>query len=403
VDDEEAWFTTKTSHCQPEVPMEDAYMRTPNRTEIKRNAFLFGFIVLFAASLACGLNTGHPAFTPTSPVKSTAKPTDAINAVPTTLTETTEALSKSFPLYTSTTIDPETVSEEDPVRGSFTLRSTAAVSGLVDFYQTTLPTQGWTYRYSDANTIGGVTQFWKKDNLYLSLQFGYDNKGAVVKIKYNYIAANALGGLPVDFSIPDKAELTNTTNTSWDFYVDQDYAKVVAFYTQASVDWGPCSAGGSQGEGDDGGGSSFPPGASPMPAPTQDSRPAKTDCWVLPSQNQVDLYILPHGDATLLHVYLTSLNPSDSGLPADIPIYPGATIQSAAPGTVTFQAGVSFETVKNFYLEKLTAAGWTPDGQPFESTGTIIMNWKKGSQSAMITITSIGTNECFVIISHEGS
>jgi hypothetical protein len=117
----------------------------------------------------------------------------------------------------------------------------------------------------------------------------------------------------------------------------------------------------------------------------------------------VDLYILPHGDATLLHVYLTSLNPSDSGLPADIPIYPGATIQSAAPGTVTFQAGASFETVKNFYLEKLTAAGWTPDGQPFESTGTIIMNWKKGSQSAMITITSIGTNECFVIISHEGS
>jgi hypothetical protein len=273
---------------------------------------------------------------------------------------------------------------------------------LVDFYKTTLPTQEWTFRYSDANTIGGVTQFWKKDNLYLSLQFGYEKSGAVVKIKYQRVAADALEKLPEDFPVPGKAELTNALDTTWDFFVDQEYAAVIAFYTKASAGWAPCSEG-DAGEGDDGGGSTFPPGASPMPSPTRDSRPAKTYCWILPSQNQVELYILPHGAATLLHVYLTSLNPSDSGLPAEIPIYPGATIQSAEPGTVTFQAGASLETVKIFYEEKLQAAGWTSSGQPFESEGTIMMNWKKGTQTVMIVITALGANDCLVMIAYEGS
>jgi len=112
---------------------------------------------------------------------------------------------------------------------------------------------------------------------------------------------------------------------------------------------------------------------------------------------------MPHGDATLLHVYVTSLNASDSGLPEDIPIYPGATIQSAEPGSVTFMAGAGLEKVKAFYQEKLTAAGWTLDGQPIEAEGTVMMNWKKGSQTVMISITAIGANDCLVMIANEGS
>ncbi len=140
-----------------------------------------------------------------------------------------------------------------------------------------------------------------------------------------------------------------------------------------------------------------------MPSPTRDSRVPKSLCWVLPSQNQVELYIRPHGDATLLNVYVTSLNPSDSGLPADIPIYPGATIQSAEPGSVTFMAGAGFKAVKAFYEEKLTAAGWALDGKPIEAEGSIIMNWKKGSQSVMIMITAMGAEDCLVMIAYEES
>jgi hypothetical protein len=323
--------------------------------------------------------------------------------VPSEQTGSTEPLSESFPLPVDTNIDPETVSEDDPARGSFTLRSTAALTGLVDFYKDTLPAQGWTYRYADANTIGGVTQFFKNENAYLSLQLGYDRNGAVVRIKYSRIAADALERLPKDFPVPDKAELTDTSSTAWHFYLDQDYAAVIALYTKASAGWDPCSGYGDAGEGDDGGGQKFPPGASPMPAPTRDSRPVQSYCWVLPSQNQVELTIWPHGAATLLYVGLTSLNPSDSGLPADIPIYPGATIQSAEPGMVTFKAGANLETLKNYYVEKLNAAGWTPDGEPIESEGVIMMNWKKGTQSAMIMLTTSGVNDCLVMIAYEES
>jgi hypothetical protein len=390
---------------------EGAIMNPQTRTETKKNAFIFLIIALFVLSLACSL-TGGKSDTPssgragsqsTSSSKSTATAHGAEGAQTESGEAPAEALSKSFPLRAGTEIDPETVSEDNPAKGSFTLRSTDAPAALVEFYKTALPAQGWTYRYADANTIGGVTQFWKKETVYLSMEFGYDRTGSMVKIKYQSVAADALEKLPTDFRIPDKAELTNASNTSWDFTIDQDFAAVIAFYAKASAGWGPCSGPGGQGEGDDGGGSTFPPGASPMPSPTRDSRPMKSYCWILPSQNQVELAIWPHGDATLLHVYLTSLNPSDSGLPADIPIYPGATIQSSEPGSVTFMAGASFEAVKAFYEEKLTTAGWTVDGQPIEAEGAIIMNWKKGNQTIMISITAIGANDCLVMIAYEGS
>ncbi len=390
-------------------------MRNQNRTIMRKKGFLLWLAALFATSLACSLASGQSGVPSTSGADSSAAGQGAPGTqtgsalatepgVPSGQTGATEALSASFPLPPDTTIDPESVSEDHPGRSSFVLRSTAALDGLVDFYEASLQAQGWTHRYTDANTIGGVTQFWKKGNSYLSLQFGYDPVGALVTIKYQTVAADALGALPADLTIPDKAELTNALDTTWDFLVDQDYAAVIAFYTKAAASWAQCPGFGQMaGEGDDGGGSRFPPEASPMPAPTPDSRPAKELCGVLPSQNQVELYIVPHGEATLLHVYVTSLNASDSGLPAELPIYPGATIQSADPGVVTFQAGASLEAVKAFYQEQLTAAGWTSDGQPFESEGVSMMNWGKGSGSVMITVTALEANDCLVMIAYEGS
>jgi len=378
-------------------------MRTLNRTVKKQNDFLFSFTALFAASLACSLFTGPSAVPPASstvPPTSMASSTATIDEVANTQkTSYPDAFSKFFPIPADAEFDPERVNEGDPDRGSFTLRSTAALGGLVDFYKTTLPTEGWTYRYTDANDIGGVTQFWKKDNLYISLQFGYEENDVVVEITYSRIAADALEKLPEDFPLSDKAELTNALDTSWDFYIDQDFGTVTAFYTKASAGWAPCS-GGSFGEGDDGGGRNFPPGVTPMPSPTRDPRPVESYCGVLPSQHQVDLYIRPHGDATLLHIYLTSLNLSEAGLPADVPLYPGAVIQSVKPGEVNFQTGTDLETVKNFYGEKLTAAGWTP-GDFSESKGISMKDWKKGNQTVTINIISIVANECLVTIENK--
>jgi hypothetical protein len=377
-------------------------MREQDRTVKKLIALLFSLTALFAASLACGLFSGPSAVPPSSlgiPSTSTTSSTATINAESSTQTDYPDAFSKFFPLPADMEIDPYNVDEGDPERGSFTLRSTAALSGLIDFYKNTLPAEGWIYRYTDANDLGGVTQFWKKDNSYISLQFGYDENGVVIEIKYSRIASDALEKLPRDFPLSDKAELTNALDMSWNFYIDQDFGTVTAFYTQASAGWAPCS-GGSSGEGDDGGGRKFPPGVTPMPSPTRDPRPFESYCGVLPSQHQVDLYIWPHGDAALMRVYVTSLNVSEAGLPADVPIFPGATIQSVRPGEVNFQTGTSLETVKNFYVEKLTEAGWTP-GDFLESTGISMKDWKKENQTVTITITAMGANGSLVTIENK--
>jgi hypothetical protein len=174
---------------------------------MKNSAFLFWLIALLALSLACSLTAGN-SDTPSSgrsDAQSTpiAKSTASIHGAAGAQTESgealTEALSKSFPLPADTAIDPESVSENNPAYGSFTLRSNASLSDVVDFYTATLPTLGWTHRYTDANVFGGVTQFWKKENVYLSLQFGYDATGAEVELKYQRVAADALEKLPADF------------------------------------------------------------------------------------------------------------------------------------------------------------------------------------------------------------
>jgi hypothetical protein len=377
-------------------------MSTQNRTTKKNIAFLLPITALFAATLACGLFTGPSTAPPSSsdiPPTSMGSSTATVIEESSAQTDYPDAFSKFFPIPADTEIDPYNVDEGDPERGSFTLRSTAAMDGLVDFYKTTLPTEGWTYRYTDANDLGGVTQFWEKDNSYISLQFGYEENEVVVEIKYSRLAADALVKLPEDFPLPDKAELTNALDTSWDFYIDQDFGTVTALYTKASAGWAPCS-GGSYGEGDDGGGRNFSPEVTPMPSPTRDPRPVESYCGVLPSQHQVDLYIWPHGDAALMRVHVTSLNVSEAGLPADVPIFPGATIQSVKPGTVDFQADASLETVKNFYVEKLTAAGWTP-GDFLETTGMSMKDWKKENQTVTITITAMGANVSLVSIENK--
>jgi len=92
-----------------------------------------------------------------------------------------------------------------------------------------------------------------------------------------------------------------------------------------------------------------------------------------------------------------SISASEAGLPADVPLYPGATIQSVKPGTVDFQTDASLEAVKDFYVEKLTTAGWAP-GDFSESAGISIKDWKKGNQTVTINVISIVENECLVTI-----
>lgn len=364
---------------------------------------LLCIIALVAVISACSQGAGESTSPSTSSSEDLstpiAAPDDEINEELEDQAGAAETLSNSFPLPDGTTIDADSINEDDPDRGSFELDTTADLGGLVDFYQTALTDLGWTYRYTDANTLGGVTQYWKYIEKYVTVQYGYDQTRELVRIEYDRVGPDAFVHLPKDFPLPENVEFTRAGDTSWDLYIEQDFSAVNSLYTQASSGWSKCSgfSGSVDASGDDGG-QKFPPGVTPMPAPTRDARPWKKYCWVLPDKNQVELTIAPHGNATLLIVIVTSLNASDSGLPAGIEVYPGATIQSATPGMVTFQAGASLETIKAFYEESLKAAGWTPNGTPFASGGTVLMNWQKDNQSIMITISDMGGNSCLAVI-----
>jgi hypothetical protein len=381
----------------------------------KPNVFFLSALLLLLGLAACGSQpkpSGSPPTLNNAEPSTSEEETSAINGSTTSGEEqgstkaSTDLLSSTFPIASDTEFDPDSSVTDDPEGGSFHLISTATLSDLIHFYETTLPSLGWTLRYTDANYVGGVTQYWQYGDLYITLQFGYSENLAKINVAYSRIGKDALAGFPALLPIAKNAELTNFKGSSWDFFVSQDYSVLNSFYLNASKTWSNCAGylGGNPDAscgGDDCGGAStlhLPAGAVSMPAPTQDSRVWKKYCWVLPDQNQVEMTIAPHGDNSLLFINVTSLNPATANLPAGITVYPGATIQSSEPNTVIFQAPVDLKTVKSFYEQSLTAGGWTSSGPMVETAESVLINWQKGNQTVMLSIAGMGGNNCMVII-----
>ena len=217
-------------------------MRIKNRALIKKLSLLIGFIALFSSVLACGLEGGKssnpsaaeptppPAYSKEAP--SVAETVPEVGEEPQDQVGSSGGISDSFPLPEGTAINPDSINEDDPNRGSFELDTTIRLSDLVDFYQFMLPDQGWNYRYTDANTQGGVTQYWKYIDKYVSVQFGYDQDEEVVRVDYVRVGPEAVVRFPANFPLPENAEFTRAGDTSWNLYVAQDYAAVNSFYTE---------------------------------------------------------------------------------------------------------------------------------------------------------------------------
>ena len=110
---------------------------------------------------------------------------------------------------------PDNYDPTDP-SGSFTILSQANIDTLVKYYADELPTQGWTSRYTDANFTGGVTQYWKKDNVYLSMEFGYEEGQVTIHCQFNRVDPQAAQKLPKDFPLPGQFEMVEAEETSWE-------------------------------------------------------------------------------------------------------------------------------------------------------------------------------------------
>jgi hypothetical protein len=315
-------------------------------------------------------------------------------------------LAESFPMAPDSQLNLESISQDGPndKKGQFIIYSTFTVQKLVSFYEQELPKQGWTLRYTDPNYSGGVEQQWKKDNTYLSLDFRFTDLNLRIFGNYIRIEPDDLQRLPNGFPLPQQAELVSASDTSWEYFIPLDYSAVVSFYDQKllALNWKTKAGYGAinAGEGDGGsGGPRFPAGVTPMPTPTYNPRPAKDATWVMPDGNEIHLAYSPHRDATILRIDLTYKQASAAGLPPDIPLYKDAVIQNVVPGTLTYLVAAADVTMlKTFYEEQLKAAGWELVSAPIESSGSVMENWKKGSQEVVIMLAPNGTSGSIVSI-----
>jgi len=387
-----------------------------------------GMLVLIAAMLlvlACALPTfavpfsvqvsipGSAVATPSpsgAGALASALPTQT-SAAPVQPSSSSASFLSSFPLAPQSQFDQDrsgSADEPGNPSGSFVILSQSTLTDLIGYYTAALPKAGWTSRYVDANFTGGVNQYWKKDNVYLTLDFGYDNGQLVIQGQYDQVDPQAAQTLPSGFPLPDKTEIVQASKTSWDLYVQGDFQSVVDFYNQTlpALGWskktGPGGSGSQQGEcGDTDCGSSpkAPGGAELMPTPTFDQRQPISLVFTTPDGNDVNLEITPHQSGALVYVEEILKNLNAAGLPSDVPIYPGALNQMVVPGTAAFEVPADVDTIRSFYEQKLRAAGWSMDGTAITTGDNYMSNWSKGSQKLTIIIATEGQGKSTLSIS----
>ena len=88
--------------------------------------------------------------------------------------------------------------------------------------------------------------------------------------------------------------------------------------------------------------------------------------------------------ASLPTIPAATVNPVQSGLPEDIPLYPGATGMLKMENAFTVNSADPVDSVVNFYLKKMPVLGWKLMNN-IATDGTTVLMWQK--QSAVVTIS----------------
>lgn len=373
----------------------------------RKNWIIFMVVLLFLVG-ACSLPAGTIQNIPqnTSSPEATSQPGIATQPEIATqpplsggleLSGSQADIQKSFPVAPDSQMASPDNYDPNDTSGSFTIQSQSTPDAVSKYYRDNLPKQGWTLRYTDPNFTGGEIQYWRKFNIYLSLDIGFDEGQLRIQCQYDRVASKYAQRLPKDFPLPSQFEMVQAEDSSWEFYIPQDYASVTNFYTQqlASQNWKeaptPEPMEGSCGGSDCVSTLTFPPGVTPMPTATIDMRQNNDLTFTMPDGNEIELIITPHQNGTILDVQLTLKNIASAGLPQDVPIYPGAVVQLITPGNASFQVNADMNTIKNYYEDQLKAAGWTLDTSYVDS-GSVLEDWVKGNQKVSIGIVSSGNN-----------
>lgn len=114
--------------------------------------------------------------------------------------------------------------------------------------------------------------------------------------------------------------------------------------------------------------------------------------------------ISPEEIAKTAEAGVATFIPNQTGTaPTDIPIVEGdVSMQIENPEMISYTIKKSAEDIKNFYVEKMPANGWSEqetNGLPIP--GTTILNYTKADRKATITIIGVGdTTQVLIEISN---
>jgi hypothetical protein len=80
--------------------------------------------------------------------------------------------------------------------------------------------------------------------------------------------------------------------------------------------------------------------------------------------------------------------PASSGLPSDIPIYPGAQlVGNPSTNQATFQAPADQETISKFYQQQMPQQGWKTGQIQDNGADGIFLTFTKDARTLHVTIT----------------
>jgi hypothetical protein len=105
----------------------------------------------------------------------------------------------------------------------------------------------------------------------------------------------------------------------------------------------------------------------------------------------------PGGEATATPGILPTVEKSESGLPVDVPLYPGATdLSSPVPEMVRFQTDATPDQVDQWYQEQMPAQKWSSLSNT-KPEGTINQVWTKDKRVVTISIIPQGKKTLVMI------
>ncbi|MGQ9717970.1 MAG: hypothetical protein ACUVR6_09845 [Anaerolineae bacterium] len=89
-----------------------------------------------------------------------------------------------------------------------------------------------------------------------------------------------------------------------------------------------------------------------------------------------------------------------TGMPEDIPVYPGATDQSIMGNLIMFSSADPVADVAEFYRNEMPGLGWTA-GEESTLGNMVTQEWTKGNRKASLMLTPKDEGGCNVMISIE--